>query len=82
MGGGVQRHSELLGQLVPLWREKSPWGPLMWNLWVFLDDAQGCQCPFFCTFIHRVVFKEVSGHRVLLKSESVLWDSREVKEAE
>ena len=36
--------------------------------WVFLDDAQGCQCPFCCTFIHRVVFKEVSGHRVLLKS--------------
>ena len=31
-------------------------------------DAQGCQCPFCCTFIHRVVFKEVSGHRVLLKS--------------
>ena len=30
--------------------------------------AQGCQCPFCCTFIHRVVFKEVSGHRVLLKS--------------
>ena len=40
----------------------------MWNLRVFPDDAQGCQCPFCCTFIHRVVFKEVSGHRVLLKS--------------
>ena len=40
----------------------------VWNLRVFPDDAQGCQCPFCCTFIHRVVFKEVSGHRVLLKS--------------
>ena len=32
VGGGVQRHSELLGQLVPLWREKSPWGPLRSSL--------------------------------------------------
>ena len=29
----------------------------------------GVSDPSFCVFIHRIAFEEVSGHRVLMKSE-------------
>ena len=40
----------------------------VWNLRVFPDDARGFSAPSCCAFFHRVVFEEVSGHRVLIKS--------------
>ena len=41
----------------------------IWNLRVFPDDALGVSAPSCCDFIHRVAFEEVSGHRVLIRSE-------------
>ena len=40
----------------------------IWNLCFFPDNAWGVSAPSCCDFIHRVVFEEVSGHRVLIKS--------------
>ena len=46
-------------------------GPLLscvWNLWVFWTMHGGVRDHSCCAFIHRVAFKEVSGHRVLMES--------------
>ena len=40
----------------------------IWNLWVLRTTHGGVSAPSCCDFIHRVEFKEVSGHRVLIKS--------------
>src|SRR5574337_139320 len=39
----------------------------IWNLGVFSGRCTGESLPLHVDFIHRVVFGEVSGHRVLLK---------------
>ena len=46
-------------------------GPLLscvWNLRVFPEMHDGDSAPSCCAFIHRVAFKEVSGHRFFLPS--------------
>ena len=37
----------------------------------------GVSAPSCCAFIHRVAFEEVSGHRVLIKSEPGNWSLSE-----
>ena len=39
----------------------------------FSEMHGGVSAPSCCAFIHRVAFKEVSGHRVLFKSVPENW---------
>ena len=40
----------------------------MWNLRFWGTMHRGVSAPSFCAFIHRVTFKEVTGHRDLINS--------------
>ena len=45
----------------------------IWNLWVFPDDAWGCDCPFVLHLHRQGGLREVFGHGVLVKSGPGNW---------